>query len=72
VDEVKIDVIRIKQFKRGFAMLKGVFVANGVATAEFGGDEQRFSLNASFFDGLAHFVFIGVGSSGIDVRVAGL
>lgn len=45
VNEVEIDVVGVKQFKRCSAVFKGVFVANGVTTAEFGGDEQGFALN---------------------------
>ena len=70
VNEVQVDVIGVKQFKRCSAMLERVFVANRVATSQFRGDEQGLTLNAGFFDCLTYFVFVGVCSSGVDVGVA--
>ena len=70
MNEVQVDVIGVKQFKRCSAMLKRVFVANRVATSQFRGDEQGIALNARFFDRLTHLVFVGVCTSGVDVGVA--
>lgn len=66
--EVKIDVVSIEILERRGEAFLDTFVPRVV---ELCGQEDLPTRHTTVFDALAHFLFVAVGQSGVDVAIAG-